>query len=130
MPEQFRLDWSGAVVSDGKLKVGFSEKPPKKWREVFERTLVLLSQGKWQGGLNSRTGTVEIDSIELGDEDRVRDLLEGAALEANSTIVSEDELFAGQAVDEETDDADDEVNAAMPDEELTERFRAFARTAT
>jgi hypothetical protein len=130
MPEQLRLDWSRAAVSDGKLKVGFSEKPPKKWREVFERTLVLLSQGKWKGGLNSRTGTVEIDSVELGDEDRVRELLEGALLEANSTLVTEDELFAGQAAGEQAEDADEESDDAPPDEELTERFRAFARTAT
>ncbi|HEX3802604.1 MAG TPA: hypothetical protein VHV75_07190 [Solirubrobacteraceae bacterium] len=130
MPEQVRLDWSSAVVSDGKLTVGFSDKPPKKWRDVFERTLVLLSQGKWEGCLNSRKGTVQIASIEPGDEDRVRELLEGAVLEANSTLVSEEELFKGPGTDEEADGADEEPAEPAVDDELTERFRAFARTAT
>jgi hypothetical protein len=126
MPEQLRLDWSTAVVSDGTLTVGFSGRPPKKWREVFERTLVLLSQGRWAGDLNSRRGTVQISSVELGDEDRVRQLLEGAVLEANTTLVSEDELFNDPAGDEEHGGADEDPADPAPDQELTEHFRAFA----
>jgi hypothetical protein len=128
MPEQVRLDWTSAVVSDGRLTVGFSRKPPKKWRDVFERTLALLSQERWQTNLNVRGGTVQVGPIAAGDEERVRQLLEGGVLEANTTLVSEAELFEGTGDDELAGpDADDEEEGGSPDEELTDRFRSFGR---
>jgi hypothetical protein len=126
MAEQLRLDWSTAVVSDGKLTVGFSAKPPKKWRETFALTTALLSQGQWDATLNSRNGTVQVATVEAGDEERVRQFLEGAVLEANSTLVSEDELFADGTDDD--DGGEDAPAEPSRDEELTERFRAFAES--
>jgi hypothetical protein len=125
MPETLKLVWSSAEVTDGKLTVGFSDKPPKKWRDSFDRTMALLSGGNWKTALNGRKASVEVASVHLGDEERVRRLLEGAVLEANVTLVGEDALFEdGYVTDDE--DAESEPSA---DEEITARFRAFAHSA-
>ena len=73
--EQLNLDWSTADVSDGKLTVALSRKPPKKWRDTFERTAALLS-GNWDVSLNPKKGLVQIASVQPGDEqltDRFRE---------------------------------------------------------
>ncbi len=121
MSERVKLDWSSADVNDGMLTVALNNKPPKKWREAFERATALLSHGNWTTRLNQRNGAVRLDPVQLGEEERVRQFLEGALLEANRTIMPEDELFADSQSDDETDAPD-----ASPDEELTQRFRGFA----
>jgi hypothetical protein len=123
--EPLQLDWSTAEVSDGTLTVALSAKPPKDWRETFERTAVLLSSDRWAVTLNSKKGSVQVAAVETGDEDRVRQFLEGAVLEANSTLVSEDELFDNQRADDEEDEPDEP--ARSPDEEQTGRFREYGR---
>jgi hypothetical protein len=121
MPEKLELNWSSAEVNDGKLTVTFSDKPPKKWRDSFDRTMALLGHGNWKMALNPRKASVEIASVRPGDEERVRRLLEGAVLEANVTLIGEDAVFDdGYA----SDDRDDEPES--PDSEMTTRFRAFA----
>jgi hypothetical protein len=121
MTEKLALDWTSAEVSDGTLVVALSAKPPKKWRDAFARATALLSHGNWSTRLTQRNAAVRLDPVELGEEERVRQFLEGALLEANRTIVSEDELFAaGEHGDEE-----DEPEASV-DEELTQKFRSFA----
>ena len=113
-----QLDWSTAEVRDGDLKVGFSDKAPKMWREAFARTAALLSRDTWE--LNElKPGYVRISPIRLGDEERVKHFLEGAALEANTTLVGEEELFASEDADET-----EENDAAGPtsDEEMTARI--------
>jgi hypothetical protein len=124
MHETLKLDWSSAEVSNGKLTVGFSDKPPKKWRDSFDRTMALLSHGNWKTALNGRKASVEVTSVQLGDEERVRRLLEGAVLEANVTLVGEDALFD----DGYADDEDVEIEPSA-DEEITARFRAFAHSS-
>jgi len=121
MSEKVQLDWSSAQVTDGTLVVDLSTRPPKKWREAFERATALLSHGNWSTRLNKRNAAVRLDPVELGEEERVRQFLEGALLEANRTILAEVELF-----DESGDDGQGEDSEASPDEELTQRFRAFA----
>jgi hypothetical protein len=123
--EPLQLDWSTAEVSDGTLSVGLTGKPPKKWRETFERTAVLLSSDRWAVTLNSKKGSVQVAAVDAGDEDRVRQFLEGAVLEANTTLVSEDELFDTQPAEDEEDEADDPGRS--PDEEQTGRFREYAQ---
>jgi hypothetical protein len=121
MTETLKLVWSSAEVSDGKLTVGFSDKPPKKWRDSFDRTMALLSHGDWKAALNAKKASVEIASVHLGDEERVRRLLEGAVLEANVTLVGDDALFDDGYI------GDDEVETEpSADEAITARFRAFA----
>lgn len=121
MTEKVELAWSSADVTDGTLVVALSVTPPKKWRDAFERAAALLSHGNWTARLNRRTGAVRIDPVELGQEERVRQFLEGALLESNRTIISEDELFEGAHGQDEFDESEPSV-----DEELTQRFRAFA----
>jgi hypothetical protein len=125
MPEKLELDWSSAAVTDGKLTVKISERPPQKWRDSFDRTLGLLSHGKWKTALHPRKATVEIASVQMGEEERVRRLLEGAVLEANVTLCGEEALH-----DEQFDFVvpDDEPEQTT-DEEITARFRAFAARA-
>jgi len=121
MAEKVVLDWSSADVTDGTLAVALSGKTPKKWRDAFERATALLSHGKWNTRLSPRKGAVRLDPVSLGEEERVRQFLEGALLEANRVIVSEKELF---------EDGDDggagEESETSEDGELTQRFRAFA----
>jgi hypothetical protein len=124
MTEQLRLDWSSAEVSDDTLTVGLSAKPPKGWLASFETTGTLLSGGRWTATVERKA--VKVTPVVAGDEDAVRQFVEGAVLEANSTVVDdEQELFGGEPLDDE-DDTDDETAEPSPDEELTGRFRAFA----
>jgi hypothetical protein len=116
-----RLEWSSAEVSDGTLTVSLSGKPPKKWREAFERATALLSHGSWTTRLSQRGAAVRLDPVQLGEEERVRHFLEGALLEVNRTILNEDELFEDSASSEGSEEP--EVSA---DEQLTQRFRAYA----
>jgi hypothetical protein len=124
--EQLKLDWSTAEVSDGKLTVALSGKPPKEWRDTFERTAALLSR-HWDVSLNSKKGSVQIVSVQPGDEERVRQFAESLVLEANTTLVSEQELFDTAPV--EDDEQQPESDAAEPsrDERVTDRFREFAQ---
>jgi hypothetical protein len=116
-----QLDWSTAEVSDGKLKVNFSDKAPKKWRDAFARTATLLSRDTWELD-EIKPGQVRLSPIRPGDEERVKHFLESAVLEANTTLVGEEELFAPEDSDEtEADGAD-----PSPDEVMTARFKAFA----
>jgi hypothetical protein len=126
MTEQLQLDWSTAEVSDGELTVGLSAKPPKEWRAVFERTAALLSAGNWEVTLKPKKGSVQIASVAPGDEERVRQFVEGAVLEANTTVASEQELYEGQPADDGEPEPDSDTPEPSPDEELTGRFRKFA----
>jgi hypothetical protein len=123
MTEQLNLDWSTAEVSDGELTIGLTGKPPKEWRDTFERTAALLGAGNWEVTLRPKKGSVQIASVRPGEEERVRQFVEGVVLEANRALVSEQELYEGQPADD-----DDELDSDAPsrDEELTGRFRAFA----
>jgi hypothetical protein len=123
VPEKLELNWSSAQVSDGKLTVAFNEKPPKKWRDSFDRTMALLGHGNWKAALNPRKASVEIASVHPGDEERVRRLLEGAVLEANVTLIGEDAVFDDGYIG---DDDHDNDAPPSPDSEMTTRFRAFA----
>jgi hypothetical protein len=64
---------------------------------------------------------LRLDPVSLGEEERVRQFLEGALLEANRVLVSEEELFEDSDESAEADEAE-----TSADEELTQRFRAFA----
>jgi hypothetical protein len=120
MAEKVELDWSSADVTDGTLDVALNSRPPKKWRDAFARATALLSHGNWNTRLTQRNAAVRLDPVSLGEEDRVRQFLEGALLEANRVIVSEDELF------DHTDDGEADETETSADQELTQRFRAFS----
>jgi hypothetical protein len=130
MTEQLKLDWETAEVSDGSLTVGLSDKPPKQWRNAFETTATLLNNGSWTVSLDAQKRSVQVTPVEQGDEERVREFVEGAVLQANSTLVSEPELFGLERTDDDEDEEDatseSEASGSSRDEELTQRFRAFA----
>jgi hypothetical protein len=125
MSEQLNLDWSTAEVSDGKLTVGLSAGPSKAWRQVFERTATLLSAGTWDVALKPKKATVEIASVQDGDEERVRQFVEGAVLEANAKL-ADDQEAEDEAGDDEPSESHGDAAEPSPDERLSERFRAFA----
>jgi hypothetical protein len=120
MAEKVELEWSSADVTDGTLEVALSTRPPKKWREAFERATALLSHGNWNTSINQRKATVRLDPVTPGSEERVHQFLEGALLEANHVIVSEDELF------ESDGEGESDEPETSEDDEMTQRFRAFA----
>jgi hypothetical protein len=120
MAEIVELDWSSADVTDGTLDVALNGRPPKKWRDAFARATALLSHGNWNTRLTQRNAAVRLDPVSLGEAERVRQFLEGALLEANRVIVSEDELF------EPSDGGAADETEPSEDQELTQRFRAFA----
>jgi hypothetical protein len=124
MTEQLKVDWSSAEVSDGKLTVALSAKPPKQWRGAFETTTTLLSAGSWETTLNAKKGSVSVTPVQPGDEERVRQFVEGAVLQANATLVSEEELF-GTPTDDDEQTPDPEASEPSRDERLTGRFREF-----
>jgi hypothetical protein len=121
MADKVKLEWSSADVTDGSLDVALNGRPPKKWRDEFARATALLSHGNWNTRLTQRNSAVRVDPVSLGEEERVRQFLEGALLEANRVIVSEEELFDHTDDGSEMDEAE-----TSEDEELTQRFRAFA----
>ncbi len=124
MSEEIKLDWSSADVHDGKLVIGLKGKPQKGWKDVFERTTRLLNHGTWEE-VTLKKGTVMVQPITPGEEDRVRHFLESVVLEANSYIETKEEDNAERS--EEIDGAKEkEAHEAPEDQEMTERLRSFA----
>ena len=76
MSEQVRLDWSTAEVQDGTLTVALEGKLEKGWKNAFARTTALLNGGAWDE-VKLKKGKVLVRVISPGDEDRVRQFLEG-----------------------------------------------------
>jgi hypothetical protein len=122
MTQPLNLDWSTAEVSEGTLTIALDEKPPKEWRAVFIRTAALLGAGSWDVSLHAKRGSVEIATVRPGDEERVRQFLEGVMLEANARVADEPEP-ADEGDGPETDES---MSERSPDEALTASFREFA----
>ena len=128
MAELLKLDWSTAAVAGDTLTVKLAAEPPEQWREAFEGTAVLLDSRHWKVAI-SKQGAIKVAGIGAGDEDDVRQFLEGSVLQANSTLTDEDELFGREPAehDEDPDESDESEAATDPtDDDLTERFRSFS----
>ena len=119
---EFRLDWSSAEVSDGELVVALDDKPPKEWKDAFERTTRLLNRGTWDE-VTLKKGRVSLRSIQPGEEDRVRHFLETVVLEANSVLAPRDDADPDAEAD---GPAQDDAAENSEDREMTERLRSFA----
>ncbi len=126
MTEPVNLDWSTAKVSDGTLTVALDDKPPKQWREAFERTAGLLGTGTWTVAVRAKKGLVQIAPVRPGDEERVRQLLEGAVLEANTKATVRAEPSQDGDDERAEGEADRSDSEPSPDEALADRFRDFA----
>lgn len=118
--EQPSLDWSTAEVHDGELTVKIAGDPPEGWKPSFNSTAALLG-GRDLGTAELRKGSVHVDGVTPGNEERIRHLLESAVQQANA------------AHDEARDDGEREHSGedvdVSEDSEMTERFRSFASDA-
>lgn len=128
MSEQVRLDWSTAEVQDGTLTVALEGKLEKGWKNAFARTTALLNGGACDE-VKLKKGKVLVRVISPGDEDRVRQFLEGVVLQANSDVANPDEANGDQIADPD-DASEDDANRTPEDQEMTERLRAFAEPRT
>ena len=117
---QITLDWATAEVSDAELTVRLSAKPPKSWSAAFTTTAARLGDGTWEVALARKRRAVHVGPVQPGDEERVRLLLEGAVLQANATSASEADATA------DADGTPADSDPSSRDEQLSERFRAFA----
>ena len=118
-----KIDWSTAEVSDGKLVVAVDGELPKGYGRSFDATAHLLGQGDLAGA-KLKKGAVRV-AVSEGDEDRIRHFLESVVQQANA----DHELTDDEDDEPDEDDADDDDLFRGPDEEMTERFRAFADDA-
>lgn len=122
MEEQdLTIDWSQAEVADGELSVPLSDKPPKGWKDGFERTMKLLGESRWQD-VTLKKGSIRVGGVEPGSEDNLRFYLEGLVEQANADIRPDEPQDTGESVD----DGGDESDNRGPDAEMTGRFRGFA----
>ena len=120
-----QLDWSHAEVKNGKLTVSVAGDPPRGWKDTFERTAGLLSNGEWDE-VTLKKHSVRVDGLRPGSEEKLRFFLESVVQQANATHEPppEDER------QEDPDHADEATGASerdtSTDAEMTGRFRSFA----
>jgi hypothetical protein len=124
MSDEVRVDWASAEVHDGKLVIALEGKPPKGWKEAFERTTHLLNHGTWEQ-VKLKKGEVRIEPVTPGDEDRVRHFLESVILEANSATGATGNADAEP--DEDAEGDEEKAQGSPEDDEMTERLRSFAK---
>jgi hypothetical protein len=119
-----QLDWSQAEVKNGKLTVSVAGDPPRGWKDTFERTARLLSNGEWDDVTLKKHG-VRVDGLQPGSEEKLRFFLESVVQQANATHEPpEDEpREAAEHADEATGASERDTST---DAEMTERFRSFA----
>ena len=81
------IDWGGAVVSDGTLVVGLTDRPPRAWVRRFRGVLALLdrSPGDW-GAITLSRGAITVPGVREGSEDRLRHLLDAAVVQAGGDL--------------------------------------------
>ena len=119
-----QLDWSQAEVTHGKLTVAVAGEPPRGWKDTFERTAQLLSNGEWEDVVLKKHN-VRVRGLQPGSEEKLRFFLESVVQQANATH----ELPEHESQDE-TDDADEATGGSDEDNStdaaMTERFRSFA----
>src|ERR1700749_1402901 len=88
-----QIDWTGAEVHDGALRVPLSGDPSKEWRSRLEGVLALLSRtsrGDW-GEIEVSKKRIDVDRVASGTEADLRHLLESAVQEANADSERESE---------------------------------------
>jgi hypothetical protein len=112
---EINLNWSSAKVKDGELKVDVDGKPSSEWKHSFDDTIRLLG-GDW-GRVRVKKGTVHVEAVVAGEEDKLRFFLESVVEQANAT--------------QRTDEGEQESRAEGAgvtgiDAEMTERFRSYS----
>ena len=112
-----KIDWSTAEVSDGTLVVAVQGELPKGYARSFGATARLIGQGDLADA-KLKKGTVRV-AVSQGDEEKLRHFLESVIQQANADH---------ELTDDEDEDVDEE-RFGGPDQEMTERFRAFGKDA-
>ncbi len=113
---EINLKWSSAKVKDAELTVDLEGKASSAWTHSFDDTVRLLGGGEW-GRVRIKKGTVHVEAIAPGEEDKVRFFLESVVNQANAT------QHANES--EEASDAEDD-GATGVDAEMAERFRSYS----
>ncbi len=119
-----QLNWSQAEVTNGNLTVSVAGDPPRGWKDTFERTARLLSNGEWEDVVLKKH-RVRVDGLEPGSEEKLRFFLESVVQQANATHELPDDEAHDEADDAEEAGGDSERDESA-DAEMTERFRSFA----
>jgi hypothetical protein len=128
MADEPKLDWSSAEVSDGKLSVAVDGKLSSAWKGSFETVAQLLNHGDWPA-IKLKKGTVTVEDVRPGDEEKLRHFLESVLLQANADQRPPDEQQQEPDEDDDRDQRADESEPSQPDEEMATRFREFAEGA-
>jgi hypothetical protein len=105
-------------VRAGALSVAITGDRPKGWRKHMKVVVDLLdlNSGGW-GRIRVHKDELLVDDVREGAEDDLRQLLEGAVLQANSDV----DAGAGAEEEGEPDDAGE-----LADRRMSDTFRAFA----
>jgi hypothetical protein len=108
-----QIDWGQATVNGGQLTAPLSGEPGKEWADRVTRVLERLQTGgsDW-GAIKVTKKKVTVEDVTAGSESDLRHLLESAVLQANADLAEPEESG--------------EDARSGEDEEMTERFRAFA----
>lgn len=116
-----QLDWSAAEVHDASLTVPLSGEVDKDWAETFARTLILLSSDSEWGpaAFKRKSGTVTVENVPEGSEDKIRFALDAAVQEANAHHADDD----SEDSSEDADSGDDGDEGDDADARMTDRFR-------
>lgn len=115
------IDWSQAEVADGELTVPLSDKPPKGWKDGFERTAQLLGESRWRE-VSVKKSAIHVRGVEPGSEEPLRFYLEGLVEQANADVRPDPPAEGGRG----SGDGDGSEDSG-PDAEMTGRFRGFAK---
>ena len=103
--------------TDGRLSVGFAEKPPKDWIERLQSVTERLAQdGSGWGAIEVGKRKLHVDDVHPGDEADLHHFLESALLQANA-----------RSENEEAEDSP-ASHRSERDQALTDAFRAFANS--
>jgi hypothetical protein len=114
---EINLNWKLAKVKDAELTVDLDGKASSEWKHSFEDTVRLLGGGDW-GRVRIKKGSVHVEAVVPGEEDKLRFFLESVVEQANAA------QRASEPEDEQQ--VEDENGASGVDAEMAERFRSYS----
>jgi hypothetical protein len=86
------LDWSTAIVEDGRLTVGIDGDPPAAWTTRLKAVLERLERaGSPWGAVKVKRTRVRVRDVQPGAESDLRLLLDSAVLQTNSDLREHDD---------------------------------------
>jgi hypothetical protein len=95
------MEWSSAIVEDGRLTVGIDGHPSAAWADRLKAVLERLERaGSPWGKVKVKRTRVRVRDVQAGAESDLRLLLDSAVLQANSDLREHDD-----------DDDDDNIPA-------------------